>query len=73
MTLFKFASVFLVFQTCFLLSICLQGCITKIENHYVFEGSHNSVKAADTVSAMPNNRDMVDLAGSGCGSVETKK
>ena len=73
MTYFKLAGIFLLFQSFFLLSICLQGCVTKIENHYVFEGDHNSVKAEETVSAMPNNRDLVDLAGSGYGSVETKK
>ena len=73
MMFLKLFSIFLLFQAFFLLSICVQGCVTKIENHYVFEGDHNSVKAEETVSAMPNNKDMVDFAGSGYGSAETKK
>lgn len=48
--------------------ISVSACVTKVENHYVIEGDNNQIKAADTVSAMPNNRDMVDLTGSGYGS-----
>ena len=47
------------------------GCsLTQIENRYVVEGSHNSFKVADTVSATPTNKDIVDLAGSAYGDAD---
>jgi hypothetical protein len=51
--------------------ILLVGCVTKVENTYTINGDSNQIKASDNVSAMPNNKDLVDLAGSGYGDVSS--
>lgn len=50
---------------------CLAGCTTKIENNYTINGDSNTIKAADTVEATPNNTDLIDAAGTGSGSAAT--
>lgn len=50
---------------------CLSGCTTKIENNYTINGDGNTIKAADTVEATPNNSDLIDAAGTGSGAAST--
>lgn len=46
----------------------LTGCVTKIENTYYVQGDSNQIKATDSASATPTNRDLVDVVGSGYGA-----
>jgi len=52
----------------FVVASLLAGCVTKIENTYYVQGDHNQIKATDTASATPTNRDLVDVVGSGYGA-----
>ena len=54
-----------------ILALLLGGCVTKIENTYNITGDSNQIKASDTVSATPNNKDMLDVTGSGWGSAQS--
>ena len=51
----------------------LQGCVTQIKNTYNIDGNSNTIRAVDTATATPTARDLLDLTGSGYGSVESKK
>ena len=51
-----------------LLVLSFPGCSTKIENQYTINGNSNQIKASDSVSSTPNNKDLIDVAGSATGN-----
>ena len=51
----------------------LAGCVTQIENTYHVTGNQNKFTVSDAVSATPNNKDLIDLAGSAYGDASTKQ